>query len=147
MMTDVQHTPIPTPVKSHRWNAWWILGLVLVLVAVGFGAFGGVSLSQDRSDITQLRQQLAQDRGQINRTDVVISHDESTIAQDKSDIESVQSQANSLSSQIAGLSTPTDPLSAYNQICNGPLTNAAGVTQTYYYPCTDSVQTIPQPGG
>src|ERR1700674_5314479 len=141
MMTDVERPPIDPPVKTHWWRGFWIPVILLVLVAVGVGAFGGVSLAQDHSDITQLRQQLAQDRAQINRTDVVISRDESTIAHDKSTIQTIQDQANSLSTQIGAISTPSDPLSAYNQICNAQLTNGStGVTQTYYYPCTNSVQ-------
>lgn len=52
-----------------------------------------------------------------------------------------------MESKLGTLSTPSDPLSAYNEICNAQLTNSStGVTQTYYYPCTNSAQTIPQPG-
>lgn len=49
--------------------------------------------------------------------------------------------------KMGTLSTPSDPLAAYNEICNTQATNdSTGVTQTYYYPCTDNAQTIPQPG-
>lgn len=50
--------------------------------------------------------------------------------------------------QMGHLAAPTDPLSAYDQICNSQFTNGStGTNQTYYYPCTNNVQTIPQPGG
>jgi hypothetical protein len=49
--------------------------------------------------------------------------------------------------QLDGLTQPTDPLSAYDQICQVQEQNGTtGVDQTYYYPCTNSAQTIPQPG-
>lgn len=52
-----------------------------------------------------------------------------------------------MQAKMGSLSTPSDPLSAYNEICNAQLTNNnTGVTQTYYYPCTNNAETIPQPG-
>ena len=53
----------------------------------------------------------------------------------------------SIDTTVAGLSNPVDPLSAYTDICHQDMTNdATDLTQTYYYPCTNSAQTIPQPG-
>lgn len=63
-----------------------------------------------------------------------------------SQVSDLSSQVGDLSSQVGSLNAPTDPLSAYNFICNMPLTNADGGTTTYYFPCTNNVQTIPQPG-
>jgi hypothetical protein len=52
-----------------------------------------------------------------------------------------------MEAKLGTLSTPTDPLSAYNQICSGDQTsNSTGNTSLYYWPCTDSAETIPQPG-
>ena len=52
-----------------------------------------------------------------------------------------------LGNTVSGLSTPTDPLSAYSDICNVQLTNSStDLEQTYYYPCTNNAETIPQPG-
>ena len=52
-----------------------------------------------------------------------------------------------LGSQVATLNVPSDPLSAYNEVCNQPMQNGAtGNTQTFYFPCTNSAQTIPSPG-
>ena len=51
--------------------------------------------------------------------------------------------------RLAGdVSNPSDPLSAYTDVCNVQLTNdQTGVNQTYYYPCTNQAQVTPQPGG
>lgn len=52
-----------------------------------------------------------------------------------------------LSGQVAGLTVPTDPLGAFDQICNQQFTNSVtGNSQTFYLPCTDNAETIPQPG-
>jgi hypothetical protein len=52
-----------------------------------------------------------------------------------------------MEAKLGTLSTPADPLSAYNQICSGDQTNnSTGSTSLYYWPCTDSAETIPQPG-
>lgn len=60
---------------------------------------------------------------------------------------SLQIEITGLDSEIGSLTVPTDPLSAYTDICNVQLTNGTtGALQTYYYPCTNSAQTIPQPG-
>ena len=59
----------------------------------------------------------------------------------------LRSQIGNLSAKVAGLSVPTDPLANYTDVCNTQATNGStGVTQTYYYPCTNEAQTIPQPG-
>ena len=51
-----------------------------------------------------------------------------------------------LTNQVGVLNVPSDPLSAYNSVCNQPMTTPAGLTETYWFPCTNSAQTIPQPG-
>jgi hypothetical protein len=52
-----------------------------------------------------------------------------------------------LQGKVGGLTVPTDPLAAYDQICTVQATNSAsGVSQVYYYPCTNNARTIPQPG-
>jgi tRNA1(Val) A37 N6-methylase TrmN6 len=64
-----------------------------------------------------------------------------------SQISQLQNQVATLQGKVAGLNVPTDPLAAYTDICNQPFTNGTtGVSQTYYFPCTNSAQTIPQPG-
>lgn len=52
-----------------------------------------------------------------------------------------------LTTSLTQLTVPADPLSAYSDICNAQLTDdATGITQTFYYPCTNNAMTIPQPG-
>lgn len=56
-------------------------------------------------------------------------------------------RTDNLSEEMDGLTQPSDPLAAYNDICNQDFTNGTtGVDQTYYFPCTNNAQTIPQPG-
>jgi uncharacterized protein YlxW (UPF0749 family) len=58
-----------------------------------------------------------------------------------------QSAISQLQTSVAGITVPTDPLSAYSDICNSDMTNqSTGINQTYYYPCTNNVETIPQSG-
>jgi uncharacterized protein YlxW (UPF0749 family) len=53
----------------------------------------------------------------------------------------------SLTNTVAGISRPTDPLSAYTEVCYQYFTNpTTDVNQPYWFPCTNNAQTIPQPG-
>ena len=66
---------------------------------------------------------------------------------DEALLRSLSQREPNLSDQVATLNVPTDPLSAYNDVCNQDMTNnSTGVTQTYWFPCTNQAQTIPQPG-
>jgi hypothetical protein len=48
---------------------------------------------------------------------------------------------------VGSLTSPSDPLSSYNDICNQQMLNDnTGNDQTYYFPCTNSAVTTPQPG-
>ena len=54
---------------------------------------------------------------------------------------------NSVATLLGQVANPTDPLGAYNQICNQTMQNGTtGVDQTFYFPCTNNAQTTPQPG-
>ena len=69
------------------------------------------------------------------------------IRHDEALLRSLSQQETALGNQLAALTVPTDPLSAYNDVCSQDMTNGTtGVTQTYWFPCTNSAQTIPQPG-
>jgi hypothetical protein len=69
------------------------------------------------------------------------------IRHDRALLRSMGQRVSSLETQVANLNVPTDPLSAYNYVCNQDMTNqSTGVTQTYWFPCTNQAQTIPQPG-
>ena len=59
----------------------------------------------------------------------------------------LQQRESAVEGQLSTLTIPDDPLSAYNQLCSTTATGEeSGVTSTYWYPCTDQAQTIPQPG-
>ena len=48
---------------------------------------------------------------------------------------------------VGSLTPPTDPLTAYNQICDQDFTDdETGITQTFWFPCTNQAQTTPLPG-
>jgi hypothetical protein len=67
--------------------------------------------------------------------------------QSGSEFTTIENTLGSLNRTVMGLSDPVDPLSAYTDICNVQLDNGAtGIQQTYYYPCTNNAETIPQPG-
>ena len=84
-----------------------------------------------------LHNQVAQLRSQVTRQETATAQQ----------IRQLDSAEMNTATQLAGLTQPADPLAAYDQICNAQLQNGStGVTQTYYYPCTNNAQTIPQPG-
>lgn len=57
-----------------------------------------------------------------------------------------QSDISTLNGKLAGLTVPSDPLASYNLVCDTTATNSqTGVTNLYYYPCTNSI--VPAPGG
>lgn len=59
----------------------------------------------------------------------------------------ISAHLSNLDNEVSQINVPTDPLSAYNDICSSPVTNqSTGNVQTYYYPCTNNAQTIPEPG-
>jgi hypothetical protein len=62
-------------------------------------------------------------------------------------VQQLTQQVQQLQKQVSSLTVPSDPLAAYTDICHSEFTNGStGALQTYYYPCTNVVQTIPQPG-
>jgi type II secretory pathway pseudopilin PulG len=76
------------------------------------------------------------------------SHDQQVINSQAREIRSLTNHVDNIGQQVGSISQPSDPLSAYNQICNQQMTNGStGANQTFYFPCTNSAQTIPQPGG
>jgi hypothetical protein len=99
--------------------------VVIAVLALALGAAGTVY------GVTQASRMAAQARE--------IRHDETLIR-------SLSQQQTSLQGKVAGLTVPTDPLSAYSAVCNQAMTNQnTGVTQTFWFPCTNNAQTIPQP--
>ena len=112
------------------WKIWTMIAATALAAIIGSGiAFAFTETSQLR----QLDVQVAQ----LHR-----DHQEDTVK-----LAEMGVSIGSIDTTVAGLSNPVDPLSAYTDICNAQLTNnATDVTQTYYYPCTNSAQTIPEPG-
>jgi len=105
------------------------------LMAAFAGALVGVFvlLHSTSAEVGQLRGQLAGAR--------------SSQAALKGEIGSLVTSYAQLSTTVASLSAPNDPLSAYTDICDVYLTNSTtDVSQEYYYPCTNSAETIPRPG-
>lgn len=66
---------------------------------------------------------------------------------DRAQLAALRTAESRMSGQLAALTVPTDPLASYDAVCNMPLTDTSGAVQTYYFPCTNSAQTIPQPSG
>lgn len=67
---------------------------------------------------------------------------------DRAQLAALRTAESRMSGQLATLTVPTDPLASYDAVCNMPLSSDGGLTtQTWYFPCTNSAQTIPQPSG
>ncbi len=111
-----------------------IAGLcVLLAAAVAFAVITATGLSAAHHDDARLRAQVAS-----------LSASQASQARQ---LAAMRRDVASLQGKVDGLTVPTDPLSAYDQICESQNTNSAsGVSQIYYYPCTNNAQTIPQPG-
>jgi hypothetical protein len=88
----------------------------------------------------------------IDQQNHTISGLQAKVTAQRAEVTAQRAELKTIDSSVATLlansgSQPTDPLSAYTDICNTQDTNdATGVTQTYYYPCTNNATTIPQPG-
>lgn len=102
-----------------------LIALTVVAVVVALG-----TAWIDQGKITLLRKQVATQQ-----------------QSDSSRESALTRRLSELSSQVDNLNQPQDPLSAYTEICNQDFTNNnTGLSQTYYFPCTNSATTIPQPG-
>jgi hypothetical protein len=103
-----------------------ILAAVGVLVLAAAGAAAVVVIRGDAARIRTLQRQ-----------DVTLTQQ----------VRSLNDQVTQLGSTVAGINQPSDPLSAYNDVCNQDMqNNVTGADQTYWFPCTNQAQTIPQPG-
>jgi hypothetical protein len=116
------------PLQRRRPVLGIVLAIVVVAVVLGAVVAGALAYRAQAREITTLKatvtSQAKQEAKQQRVMGAEIIHLEATSG-----------------------SAPSDPLSAYDQICNQQLQNSVtGNEQTYYYPCTNSAQTIPQPG-
>jgi hypothetical protein len=128
---DTQQQPVPqqqvAPQRTGRAGRIFTVTLAAVAfaaaAALAFVAHDqGNQASQLRATVTAQHHQLATLNSQLSNLDSVV---------------------NGLSNQVGGLTS----LSAYNDVCNQPITNdATGNVQTYYFPCTNQATTTPQPG-
>jgi TolA-binding protein len=111
-----------------------ILVAAIAVLTGGLAALALITLpglSSSRSQITQLQSQVKRQHQEIQKQT-------STIQEQGQEISTLNTTSGS---------APSDPLSAYSDICNEQFTNQqTGVQQTYYLPCTNNAQTIPQPG-
>jgi len=113
----------------------WNLVIVLLFVAVIAGAAGALyvvnnSASAATARAAQLQRQLTTEERTARSSEA-----------------SLQSQLTQVQSAVNGLNKPSDPLASYDAICNQQMTNTStDLPQTYYFPCTNNVQTIPLPG-
>ena len=109
---------------------WWKIATSAAAgLAVAALAIGHLALSQ----VSGLHAQVSQERATLSIYAGRLAADEALIGQ--------------IQGKLGSLTTPQDPLSAYDDICNTQaVSSTTGLTQTYWYPCTDSAETIPQPG-
>lgn len=112
------------------------MSLDLAILAVGGVAF---AIANYQTKIDSLHKQLSTEQ-------VTLQTDQASLQGEEVTLNTLQGDVTGLKSQIAAISKPSDPLAAYNEICNNPVSNGFGGTETVYYPCTNNVQTIPQPG-
>jgi hypothetical protein len=139
----------------------WAPLLLFCLVVVGVGAFGAYSLVQAHNDIGQLQRQVrdvqaaashAQSTadnaaGSAAAAGNAANQAQNTASQAQSTATEAQDTATKAENSLGTLSTPSDPLSAYDLICSQDQTNnSTGLTQLYYFPCTNIATTTPQPG-
>jgi hypothetical protein len=111
------------------------VGVVCALAAAAFSLSLTLKGSLD-GQIGNLQRQNASLQAQNARLQTQL---DGQVQQESKDYANMQAK-------MGSLSTPSDPLSSYNEICNTQATDNSGVTQTYWYPCTNNAQTIPQPG-
>jgi hypothetical protein len=108
----------------------------LTSAALGLSVALALQLGSANTQIGQLQTQVSGLSGELRGVDAPLNVQRA-----------LSSDQQSITSLNTSLNTSTDPLSAYNEICSSQqVNNTTGVTQTYYYPCTNQVQTIPQPG-
>jgi hypothetical protein len=116
----------------RRGRVLWIIAMIVAPGALTAALVSGIQADTStnvlRREVTMLQHQL-----------------KSAQTLEQSDVTGLDTQVGSLSSQLANLNQPTDPLSAYNQICRiNDVNSTTGLYQTYYYPCTNNI--IPAAG-
>jgi hypothetical protein len=81
----------------------------------------------------------------VNDSNAYAHHQQTTISQLKQELSFQEQVQASTQSALTNLENPSNPLSAYTDVCSINNTNSStGVDQLYYYPCTNNV--IPTTG-
>jgi len=105
--------------------------LIIIMAAAAVASIP-IGFGVQSSEIGRQQAQITQRTAELTRLQHQLASDEQRLA--------------NLEDSVATLNTPTDPLSAYSVVCNQDMTNSVtGITQVYYFPCTNQAQTIPQP--
>jgi hypothetical protein len=124
----------PAPRRPVNWFRWIVGGTVAVLVAI---VVAGVLAIHGQNDGLN---------GQIQTQDTQMRAMRSVVQEQASEIAATNDTVSSLNSTVANLNQPSDPLSAYNSVCQQPMSNTqTGVSSTWYFPCTNSATTTPSP--
>jgi type II secretory pathway pseudopilin PulG len=106
-----------------------VLVIIALALAAAAAAYGGI------------------EHGRVAGQARQISQEQRAEARLAREVRTVQMNYGNLQSKVASISQPTDPLSAYDDICNQQMQNSnTGSEQTYYFPCTNNAETIPEPG-
>ena len=95
--------------------------VVLTIIAIALGASGLTFGIIEHNTVSTMQAQLAQQR-----------------LRERQDQAKVGAELRYIGGHVANLNVPTDPLSAYNEICNQQMQNSlSGNYQTFYFPCTN----------
>jgi hypothetical protein len=110
----------------------------IVCVALGAAMAGAiiaalVQMSSQSREISILQSKDSQLSSQLSSVNGQLSTTDGNLAK--------------LSLNMSKLANPSDPLAAYDEVCNTTVySELSGSNETVYYPCTNQAQTIPQPG-
>jgi hypothetical protein len=107
------------------------IGLVAALAfVIAVAVVGGVVLHGQSADIARQSREITTQAKTISGQTKDISRLEGNVA-----------------GLLGDVQNPSDPLANYTQVCNQTMQNGTtGVDQLFYFPCTNSAQTTPQPG-
>jgi len=134
-----QVTTNQAPVSTvHSRANPWLIGVLIFLVIV-VGAFSVTSAIQANHKIAQADQAVHRAQAQASNIQV-------QLGSVRGEVSGLNSNVAGLKNTVSSLANPSDPFAAYDLVCNQAGTDANGNAITEYYPCTDQVQTIPQPG-
>lgn len=141
-MTSYQ---VPTqPVGAGERPRFSVLPFLAALLAVMIAAAALYTAYEARSHSNSTQTTLSETQQSFSSYRSAAT---SALSADNAEIKSLRTTVGGLSSQVQNLNVPSDPLSAYNEVCtNSDVQTSNGGSETVYYPCTNQAQTTPQPG-